>query len=144
MATSKKRVVIGSLLAVTAVGSLLAWWPTICPDSNRVYALGYAHLAELPRDIEITRYSEDGWHFVTLEFRASQASVSKWLAVSPALRSREPVIETTGDRFYPCTTPRPKDADGDTPEGDCTTVRVSKDGRFVTLHLVIPSSAYAE
>lgn len=70
--TSRTRVVIGYVLVAAAavlIGALVAS-PTPpprgarrqFPNPHRSYALGYAHLAELPGAAEITRESRDGWH----------------------------------------------------------------------------------
>jgi hypothetical protein len=143
LATSRKRVIIGCLLAAAAAGILAGSLILVSSTRSfdRSYALGYAHLAVLPNTIDLVRESADGWHFVTIHFRASADTVKAWLRASPALRSRNPVVDASGDAFYPCDHQLPPDADPDTEEGDCTTVRVSQDGRLVTIHLVIPSSA---
>lgn len=144
---SRKRIVVRLLVAAvaSAFSALVTLW-NMSPDASppdRSYALGYARLADFPASAEVTHESQGGWHFETIQFTAAPMSVNRWLAASPTLLSREPVVEASGERFYPCTNPPPPDADGDTPEGDCTTVRVSKDGGLVTIHLVIPASSYA-
>jgi hypothetical protein len=137
---------IGGMLVASvayALGTCRTDWDTTAlSSSEQSYALGYAHLAELPRDIVLVHESRDGWHFVTLQFRALSKTVNVWVDASPSLRARSPVVDSSGGQFFPCTHPPPADADPDTAEGDCTRVSISKDRTAVTIHLVIPPSAY--
>jgi hypothetical protein len=139
-ATSKKHVVIGSLLAMAATGIAVGSWRVLRSTESVDRALGSAHLAVLPKSADLLRESADGWHFLTIQFRASPDAVHDWRMASPALRSQTPVVDANGDAFYPCENPPSPNADPDTEEGDCTTVRISLQGRLVTIHLVIPSS----